>query len=218
MMWNVDAYAPVVEMLKARKVPECYPDETMVDSDNGRRLDDGFFAVRDEIVKASGYTVLTMSWLRSFAEWIGNRRCLEVMSGCGSLSKSLQDLGVDIICTDSYQWEKKASEWFENPWTAVEKIDAVEAIKKYGTQVDIVICAWPYMDDSCHQALMTMRKVNPNAMMVYIGEPGSWCGAGATANEEFFKDAIPVEDDSFETVAANYTSCILLHDKPILYW
>lgn len=217
-MWNTDAYAPIVEKLKAHEVPERYPPETIVDAEIGHGLDEGFFAVRDDIIRASGYTILTMEWLRPFAEWIGSRRCLEVMSGCGSLSKCLQDLGVDIICTDSYEWSKKAAQWFETPWTAVEKVNAVDAIRKFGAQIDIVICAWPYMDDSCHQALLAMRKVNPRAQMVYIGEPPSWDGAGATANEEFFKDAIPVEDESFETAVANYISCCLLHDKPMLYW
>lgn len=173
--------------------------------------------VRDAIVKASGYAVLTMAWLRPLAQWIANRRCLEIMSGCGSLSKSLSDLGVDVICTDSYGWVDKASAWFENPWIPVERLDAVSAIKKYGPDTDIVICSWPYMDDSCYQALLTMRECNLNSLMLYIGEPAIDFGAGATADDAFFRTAEPVFDEAFEQAVSEYLTCYLLHDKPMLF-
>ncbi len=216
-MWNTDAYRPIIEKLKAHIVPERYPETTIASFESGLGLDDGFLAVRDEITKASGYAVLTMEWLRPMAAWIGERRCLEVMGGCGSLSKALADLGVDVVCTDSYGWSGKAATWFESPWMPVEKIDAVSAICKYGPDVDLVICSWPYMDDSCDKALLAMRTANPNAMMLYIGEPETAFGAGATADDAFFRHAEPVEDEAFDRVAALYISCHLIHDRPMLF-
>ena len=216
-MWNTDAYRPIIEKLRAHEIPERYPAETIATFENKQGLDEAFMTVRDEIIKASGYAVLTMAWLRPLAEWIGGRRCLEVMAGCGSLSKCLSDLGVDVICTDSYGWEDKATAWFETPWTPVERLDAVSAIRKYGSERDIIICSWPYMDDSCYHALLAMRESNPDALMLYIGEPATHFGAGATADDAFFRVAEPAFDEDFETVAAQYMKCYLLHDRPMLF-
>jgi len=216
-MWNTKAYDPIIAQLKAHEVPERYPAETIASFEDKQGLDEAFMVVRDEIVKASGYAVLTMSWLRPLAEWIGGRRCLEVMAGCGSLSKCLFNLGVDVICTDSYGWADKAATWFETPWIPVERLDAVAAIRKYGSERDIVICSWPYMDDSCYQALLAMRESNPDALMLYIGEPANAFGAGATADDAFFRTAVPVLNESFERAVSNYMTCYVLHDRPMLF-
>ena len=217
MMWNTGAYEPIIAQLKSHRIPEQYPTETIATFEDKQGLDEAFMAVRDDITKASGYAVLTMAWLRPLAKWIGDRRCLEIMAGCGSLSKCLTDLGVDVICTDSYSWAGKAESWFETPWMPVEKLDAVSAIKKYGSETDFVICSWPYMDDFCYQALLAMRESNPNALMLYIGEPANAFGAGATADDAFFRTAVPVLDESFERAVSNYMTCYVLHDRPMLF-
>lgn len=216
-MWNIDAYRPILTLLDQHKIPERYPDAVMADCPGGRGLDEGFLAVRDEIRIRGGYAVLTWEWLRPLAKWIGERRCLEIMGGCGSFSKCLQDLGVSVLCTDSYSWEGTAPRWFSDPWTAVERLDARSAIEKYGGQIDIVICSWPFTDDSCRQALLSMRRENRNSLFLFVGEIVSDSFIGATANQEFFEEAVPVEDEEFERVAARYVTCYLLRERPMLF-
>ena len=212
-MWNTKAYEPVIELLKNRQIPEDYPPETMVEFFLSRGLDDGFFAVRDQIVGLSGYAMLTWAWLRPMARWIGDRRCLEVMGGSGALSKCLQELGVSIRCTDSYDWAERAPFWFSEPWTEVEKLDAVSAIKMYGKDTDIVVCSWPYMSNDCFEALEAMRSVNPACLMLYIGDGKN----GATANDAFFEAAIPVKDEAFLDAASQYVTCHAMRDRPMLF-
>lgn len=108
------------------------------------------------------------------------------MCGSGMLSKALKTCGVDIMPTDSNSWAKRADEnpeifkpnaWLKEPFTEIEEIDAIEAIKKYGENVGFVIVSWPYMDNVCYNALQTMRNVNPKCKMIYIGEGYGGCCA-----------------------------------------
>lgn len=215
-MWNTAAYQPIIDLLDKHEIPDRYPDTVRIDSFIGKGLDMGYMVIRDEITRRSGYAALAWEWLQPLSQWIGSRKCLEVMGGCGSLSKCLQDSGVSVICTDSYGWQNQAPTWYSEPWTTVEKIDAVSAIEKYGSTVDFVICSWPYRDDACHQALLAMRKVNPKAVMLFIGEPPG-ATSGATANEAFFETAILISNEDFERAIAGYVTCYLLHDRPMLF-
>ena len=135
------------------------------------------------------------------------------MGGSGALSKCFQELGVSIHCTDSYDWAERVPSWFSEPWTEVETLDAISAIKMYGRDTDILVCSWPYMDNSCLEALEAMRTVNPACMMLYIGEGEN----GATANDAFFETAIPVKDDAFLNAASQYVTSHALHDRPMLF-
>lgn len=90
-----------------------------------------------------------------------------------------------------------------------EQLDAVSAIKKYGKEIDLVICSWPYMNDNCYNALLCMRKVNPDTAMLYIGE-GS---GGATASNKFCHAAVFVDDLSFSQAVRNYRPVFTIHDS-----
>ena len=110
------------------------------------------------------------------------------MAGSGMLSKALKDVDTDIITTDDKSWINgehsylSFEDWFERPFTEVEELDCVDAIKKYGKDVDYVLVSWPYMDNNCYKALLAMREVNPNCTMIYIGELGDAC-----ADDDFVK-------------------------------
>ena len=135
------------------------------------------------------------------------------MCGSGALSYALQTCGVQVIATDSFGWEKNFSGWYERPWMDIQQMDCLEAIRTYGPQTDLVICSWPYMDDTCHQALLEMRKANPAAQMIYIGEPSG----GATASKAFFEAVEPVEDEGFREAVQEFRSAFLLKDRPMLF-
>lgn len=92
-------------------------------------------------------------------------------------------------------------------------MDCLEAIREYGSRTDLVICSWPYMDDTCYQALLEMRRAIPVAQMLYIGEPAG----GATASKAFFEVAELVEDEDFQAAVQEFRSAYMLKDRPMLF-
>lgn len=161
--------------------------------------------IREIYIRECGFPYITESWVKPLARWIGNRKCLEVMAGTGWLSYALSKYKVAIKATDNYSWEHKFADINKN----VERIDAIEAVEKYGKQVKFIIMAWPYMDNTAYRVLMKMREVNPDCRIIYIGE---WFG-GCTADDEFF-EAIIEECDlkGFNKVASKYRSWEGIHD------
>lgn len=210
---HLEPYIEIIELLKQHKIPEAYPeDDAGMPIFHNKTLGTGSLYARDDIIRLSGYCFLSHNWLRPLANWIGRRSCLEIMCGSGSLSKVLQDYGVNIKATDDFSWGESQGAWFREPWTTVEEISAIDAIRKYGKETDLLICVWPYMDDGCYDALMEMRSINPNTQMIFIGE----YGGGATANDAFFGTAEVVNDQSFYDAVAKYRAAFGLHDRPVL--
>jgi hypothetical protein len=132
---------------------------------------------------------LTNEWIDEFANWIGNRKCIEVLAGCGSLSKVLKDRNVDIIATDDFSWDGTPN-WNHDRsyWTSIENIDCAKAIEKYKDR-DIVIMSWA-LYETAYNCLLKMREVNPNMLMVFIGEEKHGC----TADDDFFDNMKIIND------------------------
>lgn len=180
------------KLWEAKEIPELY-DAAFLNSPSA-------FLVRSTAIDMQGFSLLSHDWVKPLAEWIGKRSCLEIMSGCGSLTAVLKAYQVTIQATDNFSWNSSRF-WntFQHYWTDVECLDAIEAIQKYA-HYDLVICSWPYMDDTAYRALLTMRQVNPNMQMIYIGE---WTD-GCTADSHFFDTLELVEDASFEAIKKRY--------------
>lgn len=207
-------YGSILDQLKRHQIPEFYPEADRYPFLWGEQsLDEGSLLVRDEIIRLCGYCLLSYTWIRPLAEWIGNRRCLELMCGSGALAYALQTCGVQVIATDNFSWRENRGCWYERPWMGIEQMDCLDAIQKYGPDADLFICSWPYMDDSCYHALLKMREVNPAAFMLYIGEgPG-----GGTASASFFEVAEPVEDEGFQLAVQLFRSAYTIKDRPMLF-
>jgi hypothetical protein len=169
------------------------------------------FTLRDHYLNYMGFSILTNKFINSLSKFIGNKKCLEVMSGCGSLSYFLKKSGVKIIPTDNFTWKH---DWFtyETFWLEIENIDAVSAIKKYGKDVDFIIMSWPYMDDTAYNVLIEMRNINPKCKLIYIGEEEGGC----TANDQFFDISNFIDDENFSKVYDNFQQWYRIHDKPYL--
>lgn len=82
------------------------------------------------------YCFYSRELIGELTKLIAGRSCLEIGAGDGTLTKFLNNQGVEIIATDNYGWSKavKYPEW-------VIKMDAREALGKYAPEV--VICSWP---------------------------------------------------------------------------
>lgn len=158
--------------------------------------------------KKGMYAYVSWRWLIPFAKWINGCRCLEVMAGAGYLSWALREQGIDVIATDSMEWGRRMNWQIVTP---IEELTANQAIWKYGKQVDIVIMAWPFMDEDAYRALRLMHYVNPGALMVYIGEWG-----GACAEDNFFANFDEIEDPIFRAVAGRFQRFDCINDRMFL--
>ena len=200
-------YYQILELLQQKKIPKSYPQ-----ADEKQQLPEDSLQIRGQILGLCGYCLLSYDWLEPLAQWIGARKCLEIMCGSGALSKGLQDCGVDIRATDDYSWDKAHSTaWFRNTWTQVEQLTALQAIEQYGGESELILCSWPFVNDDCYEALLKMRQVNPAAQMIFIGE---W--RGGTASSKFFDAAKMVESDSFAHAVANFKCIYGVQDRPYL--
>jgi hypothetical protein len=135
------------------------------------------------------------------------------MAGSGSLSFSLNKLGIEIIATDNFGFGAKHWKDSNNMWYDVENMDCIESIQRYGKDVDLIICSWAMMDDSIYRSLKEMRKVNDKCMLVFIGEGMGGC----TGDNNFFNEAIEIDDKNFYESVKNYTTWNWLHGYPRLY-
>lgn len=165
------------------------------------------FKLRDQWLKKGMYALVTWQWVKPFAKWIGNKKCLEVMAGRGWLSLALKSLRIDIIATDDYSWIRERN--WDDPVTEVEELDAIGAVKKYGKDVDIIIMSWPYMDDTAYKTIEALHKINPIALVVYIGEGDGGC----TADDEFFEHFQDINDEEFEKSVSSFQSWWGIHDR-----
>ena len=154
--------------------------------------------IRDHYTREYGFVYLYEKFVNDLAEYLKGKKVLSIMSGSCTLEKHLKDRGVDIICTDSGEWYDipEYREWTRNT-IPVEMLDAVEAIHKYGNDVDYVLCSWPpYNESGAYDAIMAMREAtNPNLTMIYIGEDVGGC----CADNDFFKAVCETEISTPET-------------------
>jgi hypothetical protein len=74
--------------------------------------------------------------IKRLANLIGDRSCLEIAAGDGTLSRFLIDAGASVTATDSYSWSGS----IEFPESVLRQ-DARTALRVHQPQV--VICSWP---------------------------------------------------------------------------
>lgn len=200
--------------LRAHVVPEMVPFE-LVHPDNPSFINfdkrcmslygvDALSAIR----QCSGYALIYDEWIKELATFIGSKKVLEVMSGTGALAATLRSHGVDIKCTDNRSWDVAQPDKC-SPWCEVEELDCIEAVNKYGADVDFILMSWPpYDEPQANQVLLEMRKVNPNCRLIYIGESYGGC----TADDEFFSNAVECEYPNISYLNINW-----FHDDVLIY-
>lgn len=209
----IDRINILKNQLANKIVPDTYPNE-ISSWDYNRFVGYGKGLDRDDIIKLSSFPIISNDWLSPLAEWIGDRKCLEIMAGTGMLSRGLSNFGIDIMSTDNFSWISEHANWFNenSTWYPVENIDCIDAIEKYGKNTDIIICSWAYMDDGLYNALLKMRETNPKCLMIYVGEGDGGC----TASDKFFESLIEVDDSGFNNAVKNFRSWWGIYDRPML--
>lgn len=177
------------------------------------RFSDNFLScglyLREFIIPCWGYALITNKFIETLSSYLKGKKVLEVMAGRGLLSALLREKEIDTICTDSNDWGGSSEEY---AYTEIEIIEAEEAVRKYGENIDHVLMVWPPMkEDHAYRVIKALREVNPTASVIYIGENG-----GCTADKNFFNIVKNVEDSSFRNVQSSYDQFYFLNDRPYL--
>jgi hypothetical protein len=134
--------------------------------------------------------------ITSLADIIGDRTCLEIAAGDGTLSRFLADAGVRITATDDYSW----SDSITFPDTVLQQ-DARTALRAHRPQV--VICSWPPAGNPFEQHVFTTDSVQ---QYIVIGSrhehsTGNWAayrqqtGFDLTCDERLSRLVLPPDVD-----------------------
>jgi hypothetical protein len=99
------------------------------------------------------YCFYTRQLIRELSTVIGDRTCLEIAAGDGTLSRFLAAAGVAVTATDDYSWQSRV----EYPAEVLPQ-DARTALRKHTPQV--VICSWPPPGNSFERLVFTTPSVN----------------------------------------------------------
>lgn len=198
----IDAMKENIEKLKRHEIPITYPND--IKDMNGLLMlsMQGIEFMRESIISLSAFPLIAKDWIKVLAEYLHGEKCVEIMAGSGMLTYALKEMGIDIIATDNGEWE------WEHKWTEVKQMDYQESIKCYMKECSYLILSWPEMGENADYALRLMRKENPKAKMVYIGEFGGCC-----ANQEFVDAARIVDREWICKINENFVNWAGIHDK-----
>lgn len=135
------------------------------------------------------WAIVYRTWTDQLAEWIGDRKVLEIMAGYGWLARALADAGVSVIASDNGSWNNIPHRRIRKPLYDIHEIDAIDAIHKF--DYDVVICSWPpYGDDEIVRVANELYYMYQDKDFVYIGE--SW--GGCNAPQVFFSMFMPYDE------------------------
>lgn len=177
------------------------------------KLDKALRNFRDYLEDQYGmWSYTNTAFISALSDFLKGAPVLEVMAGNGYLSKGLREKrpAETIYSTDSQAWIKE-NETGKHPVTQIEKLDAIDAVKKYGKQVEYIIMSWaPDKGDSDWQLLQFIRQNYPQLKFLIIGEKN-----GATNSPTFWKMA-QLSQDGLEDVNARLKSFDLIDEQVYL--
>jgi len=167
------ALGEFMSYIQKGSVPPLPPDGTSRYGFNLNHLGDiGFYEARRECNLRGMWAIVDKRWTHILADWIGNRKCLEVMAGGGWLAGALSDFGIAIIATDDHSWLKNHTKMM--PVFPVQHLDAIGSVRLYSDS-DILIVSWPpYGDETICDVCREWGSERP---IVYIGEGDGGCNA-----------------------------------------
>ena len=117
------------------------------------------------------------------AELAGNRSCLEIAAGDGTLSRFLADAGVRITATDDHSW----SDSITFPESVLRQ-DAHTALRLHQPQV--VVCSWPPAGNPFEQHVFTTPDVEQYIMIGsrHQAATGNWRAYREQTGFDFAED------------------------------
>ncbi|MFI7547154.1 hypothetical protein [Actinoplanes sp. NPDC049599] len=112
------------------------------------------------------------------AALIGDRSCLEIAAGDGTLARFLTDAGVRITATDDHSW----SDTITFPETVLEQ-DARTALRVH--RPEVVVCSWPPAGNPFEQHVFTTPSVQCYVVIGSRHEASSGNWAAYRAQRDF---------------------------------
>lgn len=115
------------------------------------------------------YCFYSKPLIARLASLIGERPCLEIAAGDGTLARFLAAEGVQVTATDDHSWGQSVT----YPSTVIRK-DARAALRCY--QPEVVICSWPPAGNAFEREVFRTRSVE---LYIVIGSrseanAGNW--------------------------------------------
>jgi hypothetical protein len=98
------------------------------------------------------YCFYSRPLIAQLANLIGDRPCLEIAAGDGTLTRFLTARGVQVTATDDHSWSQSVT----YPASVVRK-EARAALRQY--QPEVVICSWPPAGNAFEREVFGTRSV-----------------------------------------------------------
>lgn len=156
-------------------------------SDALPKLDKLLRSFRDYLEDTYGmWSYTNSSFTNALSHYLNGAPVLEVMAGNGYISKGLRNSNPHetIYTTDNQAWVQE-NETGKHPVTKVEKLSAMDAVDKYGREVEYVIMSWaPDKGEQDWQLLQHIRLNYPDLKLLVVGEKN-----GATNSPAFWQHA-----------------------------
>ncbi|MEJ2794422.1 hypothetical protein WAE56_13485 [Iodobacter sp. LRB] len=131
------------------------------------------------------YCFYSRELIAGLARIIGQRSCLEIAAGDGTLSRFLSDEGADITASDDFSWGKV----LQYP-ESVQRLDAAAAIARFNPQV--VICSWPPSGNRFEKQIFRTRSVETYIVLGSHSRfiTGNWADYEAQTAFDWQEDAV----------------------------
>ena len=128
------------------------------------------------------YCFYSKRLIRKLAGMIGDRQCLEIAAGDGTLARFLAAEGVAVVATDDHSWQDV------NVPSTVLRQDAREALRAH--RPEVVICSWPPAGNSFERDVFTTRTVDLYVVIASRHQfaSGDWAAYEEQADFEFAED------------------------------
>lgn len=142
------------------------------------------------------YGKITKDTAEDLSEIIGDGTVLDPMAGNGWAAKALREAGVKTIASDDDSW---------NISKDIEKLDAMESLKKYGNKISHLLISWaPYGSDIDVKLLREAREKFPHITIINVGEGEQGC----TGSPEFWNEIEEIDPGK----RVRYETTFGLHD------
>lgn len=117
------------------------------------------------------------------AQRIGDRPCVEIAAGDGTLARFLRDAGADVVATDDFSWKQ-----IQDTGDVVRQ-DAHDALRE--RRPEVVLCSWPPAGNGFEQWVFRTPSVKTYIMIGSRSE----AGAGNFADYRAAADTFSMERD-----------------------
>lgn len=181
----------LIRLLKNKQIPEeydCKLQKLLFKNEDTIRLNE-----------YGGYTMLSKDWIDDFAEWINDRKVLEIGAGVGALSKELTDRYITLESIDDRSWDRfnwkddKNKKWF---YPKEENyLDTAEKYKDY----EIIILSYPVQGETSYNLYKKIKEINPNSLIIYIGP-----FRNDYVTDDFINGVEIIEDKNFQKISEKY--------------